>query len=423
MESIKVLVIGGNDFAASVINKLYQDQNSQSLDIISISKEEDFSNNAENIYVDNYDINKIVEIAMARQVSLTINCEAQLFNESIVDSFHKQGLSILGPDVKAAELESSRYIFKEFCLENSIQSASYVSFNNKELSLIYLETCKYPVLLQSDYKFERSFENKKFMAQDFNEAKGFVESYFSKLYLSKTQKRLVIEEYIEAKDINFTLVYDGYDAFSLIPVKNVYEFNKFDFTFNEMAAFSSETILSQDLTEQICSEIVTPCLDAFRDKRTRFTGILNFHCKLIQEDEGEEKIYLDSINSTLTDLNARLIFNLLDENLFDLFFTCSQKKLSFYKDGLHHFPEAAAAYNLLYDYSLISSLSQEDVDNLELAAKEDQILLKVQTKYDIDNSRDIIQLISIAKSPTEAKNYALKTMKELDLAGKEFVHD
>jgi len=51
MYSIKVLVIGDNAFARSVVEKLNADDNEQNLEIISISREEDFSLVSENITV------------------------------------------------------------------------------------------------------------------------------------------------------------------------------------------------------------------------------------------------------------------------------------------------------------------------------------------------------------------------------------
>jgi phosphoribosylamine-glycine ligase len=88
MYSIKVLVIGDNAFARSVIEKLNYDDNEQKLEIICISKQENFSNLCENIYLPEYDIEKIIDIVSARRISLSIACSEKLifskFSKSIL---------------------------------------------------------------------------------------------------------------------------------------------------------------------------------------------------------------------------------------------------------------------------------------------------------------------------------------------------
>ena len=419
MDSIKVLIIGANDYAKSVVDKLSFDQNSQELELISVSNQEDFHENAENIVCEQYDVYQLIDIALARRVSLTIPCDPFLFSLAIVDKFREAGLNIFGPTETASKLENCNFFSKEFCHRHKIPTANYASFDSKEMSLVYLQNIKYPVLIKPANIFERDYENKQFLAKDFNEAKSFVDLYYSKLYLSNSNKKLIIEEYEESREISIPMIFDGENAFSFIPIKNIFEFNRVNFNFNEMAAFSSEESFQTLSLDLISKKIIEPAIEGLKSEGLEFSGVISFNCKISDED----RVELKCVTSFLSNLNAQIILNLLDENLFDLFFSCSQSKLSFYKEGLHRFPEAAVAYNLIYDYSIFSSLSDEDIESLEIKALEDGYKLIVKNIYDEQNNRDLIKLICFAANSFEAKNYDLKTIKKLNLAGKEYIND
>ena len=189
MDSIKILVIGANYFASNIIAKLLKDKNTQELEIISVTDKETAFNHVEPIIVPNFEMDTLIEIALARRVSLVIPCEAHLFAEAIVDRFQELGINIFGPNQASSRLENSKFFFKEFTHSNQIPSPNYVSFENKEMSLIYLQNIKYPVLIQADNVFERDYENKKFIASNFEEAKSFVDLYYSKLYLCETKEK------------------------------------------------------------------------------------------------------------------------------------------------------------------------------------------------------------------------------------------
>ena len=235
----------------------------------------------------------------------------------------------------------------------------------------------------------------------------------------KQKKRLIIEEYKEAQNINITVIYDGENAFSLVPIKNTYEFNKLSFSFSEMAAFSSEETLNSITIDKISEKIIEPCIEGLKKLKLNYSGFINFHCKI----DTEYNVDLISINSCLDDLNSEISLQLLDENLFDLIFACSQGKLAFYKEGLHRKAEAAAAYNLIYDYSILSSLTDEEIESLENKASELGYLLQIKNRYDEVNNRDLIQIINFAENQFDAKTFAQKTIKELNLAGKEYAKD
>ena len=418
MDSIRVLVIGKSLFADNIIAKLLADSNAQNLEIISVKDQETACNYIEPLIMPDYDIDRLIEIALSKRVSLTIPCEPSLFAQGIVNRFHELGLNIFGPDQVSAKLEGSRFFFKEFTHAHSIPSPSYVSFENKDILLVYLEKAKYPLLIQPDNLFERDYENKKFIASNFEEAKSFVELYYSKLYLSNSPKKLIVEEYSKSDYINLTFIYDGESAFSLVPIRNNSEFNKLSFSFTEMSAFSSEDLLTPTTIQKISEKIIEPCIEGIKNLNLKYFGFLNLTCKL--EDS---RVELISINSCLSDLNSQISLELLDENLFDLLFACSQRKLSFYKEGLHRTSEAAVAYNLVYDYSVFSSLTDEEIQDLEIKAQTAGYRLLIKNRYDEINHRDLIQIVSFADNQIEARSYAEKTIKELDLAGKEYLKD
>ena len=413
MYSIKVLVIGDNAFARSVVEKLNTDDNEQKLEIISISRQEDFSLNSENITVSEYDLEKILDIALARRVSLSIVCDLGLISQGIVNLFKSEGLSILAPEIEAAEICLSRNKFKEFTHRHVIPASSYVSFENKDLCIAYLEHLNFPVLIKADHLFETNYEKKEFIAEEINSAVAFIEEYFSQPFLSTFKKRLVLEEYTESEEFCTSLIYDGKTALSLIPIKLHREYNQYSNIFHEKSASS---ILDSGLDEiifNINNLIIKPFLNALIEDSINFSGFFSFITKFNKEGD----LVLDRCEILAPELCAELGLDLIEENLFDLFFSSVQTKLDFYQDGLRYVNLAGVALDLDYQSPNSESLNEDAFLQIEKTASNANYRIKVQILS--AENRDSVRLFIYAPSEAEAKNFAKTVASELNLVSEE----
>jgi len=413
MYSIKVLVIGDNAFARSVVEKLNADDNEQNLEIISISREEDFSLVSENITVNEYELGKILDIALARRVSLSIVCDVELIAKGIVDLFNTEGLSILAPNLEAAEICLSRNKFKEFTHRHMIPSSSYVSFENKDLCIAYLEHLTFPIIIKADHIFETNYEKKEFIAKEINDAIAFIEDYFSQPFLSTFKKRLILEEYIVSEEFCTSLIYDSKTALSLIPIKLHREYNEYSNVFHEKSASS---ILDSGLDEiifNINTLIIKPFLNALIEDGINFSGFFSFITKFSKEGD----LVLDRCEILAPELCAELGLDLIEENLFDLFFSSVQAKLDFYRDGLRYVNLAGVALDLDYQHPNPESLNEDKFLQIERTASNSNYRIKVQILS--NETRDSVRLFIYAPSETEAKNFARTVASELNLLSEE----
>ncbi len=413
MYSIKVLVIGDNAFARSVVEKLNADDNEQNLEIISISREEDFSLGSENITVNEYELGKILDIALARRVSLSIVCDVELIAKGIVDLFNTEGLSILAPNLEAAEICLSRNKFKEFTHRHMIPSSSYVSFENKDLCIAYLEHLTFPITIKADHIFETNYEKKEFIAKEINDAIAFIEDYFSQPFLSTFKKRLILEEYIVSEEFCTSLIYDSKTALSLIPIKLHREYNEYSNVFHEKSASS---ILDSGLDEiifNINTLIIKPFLNALIEDGINFSGFFSFITKFSKEGD----LVLDRCEILAPELCAELGLDLIEENLFDLFFSSVQAKLDFYRDGLRYVNLAGVALDLDYQHPNPESLNEDKFLQIERTASNSNYRIKVQILS--NETRDSVRLFIYAPSETEAKNFARTVASELNLLSEE----
>jgi len=413
MYSIKVLVIGDNAFARSVVEKLNADDNEQNLEIISISREEDFSLVSENITVNEYELGKILDIALARRVSLSIVCDVELIAKGIVDLFNTEGLSILAPNLEAAEICLSRNKFKEFTHRHMIPSSSYVSFENKDLCIAYLEHLTFPITIKADHIFETNYEKKEFIAKEINDAIAFIEDYFSQPFLSTFKKRLILEEYIVSEEFCTSLIYDSKTALSLIPIKLHREYNEYSNVFHEKSASS---ILDSGLDEiifNINTLIIKPFLNALIEDGINFSGFFSFITKFSKEGD----LVLDRCEILAPELCAELGLDLIEENLFDLFFSSVQAKLDFYRDGLRYVNLAGVALDLDYQHPNPESLNEDKFLQIERTASNSNYRIKVQILS--NETRDSVRLFIYAPSETEAKNFARTVASELNLLSEE----
>ena len=421
MYSIKVLVIGDNAFARSVIEKLSYDNNEQKLEIISISKQEIFSNLCENIYLPEYDIEKIIDIVSARRISLSIACSEKLIASGIVEAFQEQGLNIFGPTSISTEICFSHHAAKEFMHQNLIPSEPYVSFDSKEVCLAYLAHLNFPVIIRPDFLFETNYEKKVFIADDINNATAFIEEYFSQPFLSTYKKRLIIEAYSEGEEFCTSILYDGSTALSLVPIKMHREYNEYSLTFNEKSANSLSDGSTDQLQLEINEKIIKPFLNALAQNNEdeestengiplrSFSGFISFITKLNLEGE----IILDRFEVLAPDLSAELSLDLIEENLFDLLFSCTQGKLNFYHDGLRYVNLCGVAVDLNYSKAASSYLNEESFLQIERTASDANYRIKVQILS--SELKDSVRLFIYAPTEVEAKNFAMTVATELNL--------
>jgi phosphoribosylamine--glycine ligase len=162
----------------------------------------------------------LLEFAKKENIDFTIVGPEAPLAAGIVDRFRAEGLAIVGPDKKAALLEASKVYSKSFMEKHGVRTAGSRSFTDPAKALAFAEKhfgkkakgskkniapegdpgpLKVPPLV---IKADGLAAGKGVViAADFAEAKGCISS-FMKGSLGEAGKRLVLEEFLEGKEVS-----------------------------------------------------------------------------------------------------------------------------------------------------------------------------------------------------------------------------
>ena len=177
----------------------------------------------------------------------------------VVDAFRARGRRIVGPDAKAAQLEGSKIFAKNFFAQSNIPTAAFVTAENAADARAMLDHFGFPVVLKAD---GLAAGKGVIIAHDRAEAETA---------LASLRGRLVIEEFLQGREVSFIALCDGRDALPLAPTqdhKAVFDGDTGPNT-GGMGAYCDSNILTEAETNQVLNTVIRPTVAAMQ-----FTGFL-----------------------------------------------------------------------------------------------------------------------------------------------------
>ena len=356
---MKVLIIGSGSKEHAIIWKLLASEKFKDMEIIACPGNYALSKVVECLDVDVDDVDRLLEVAIARNVSLTIVGESKLFSKGIVDKFRLAQKAIFGPTKAASLIENSNLDAKKLIIDNNIPSSKFVAFEHLDIALAYINSCNFPVLIRSDKIYESEIPAVR--AEDFKTARRLLQDMFKTKFLSKATPKIIIEEVIEGHEFTINTICDGELALSLPPVQ-AYRDSEMDH-FSDRGAYAPTPILNDSLMYQIRTQIIDPVMEALKESGRPYTGLLAFDVALDLKEGMRPKLL--QFRTNLADSDAQVVLPLLDEDVFELFTASAKSDLSFYKGGLHKFLGSALTVNIVAGDRTEASTSIHSVELLE----------------------------------------------------------
>ena len=269
---MKVLVIGGGGREHALVWKLRQSPRVEK--IWCAPGNGGIAADAECVGIDAGDVAGLVAFAEKNLPGLTVvGPELPLVN-GISDAFRERGWAIVGPSKQAAQLEGSKIFTKEFLQRHNIPTARmYGAFESAKEAYAALKNVKWPVVIKADGLCAGKGV---LVAQDFEEARDFIERVMEKNELGAGGKRVLVEEGLEGDELSFIVVTDGRSYVPLVPTrdhKRVFDGNQGPNT-GGMGAYSTDELLPEPLRKTIASTILDPTLKGLAADVIPYQGFL-----------------------------------------------------------------------------------------------------------------------------------------------------
>ena len=271
---MKILVIGGGGREHALVWKLRQSPKVEH--VWCAPGNGGISLHAECVAADVSDVAALVALAERLRPDLTVVGPEMPLVKGIVDAFTQRSLRIVGPTIRAAELEGSKIFAKEFMERHAIPTAkAYGVYDSPVSAYGALCAVEFPVVIKADGLCAGKGV---LVADGPDSATQFLDRIMEKREFGDAGARVIIEECLQGEELSYIVLTDGKTVVPMVPAqdhKRVFDGNQGPNT-GGMGAYSSDDLLSPALEKQIRDTIVAPTVRGLDRERRHYRGFLYF---------------------------------------------------------------------------------------------------------------------------------------------------
>ena len=271
---------------------------------------------AKNIELNIEDFDELKNFVKKNEIDIVIVGPEKPLVDGIVDFFEKNNIKVFGPNKIASQLEGSKIFTKELCKEFNIPTANFGVFNDKKISLEFLDKCKYPIVVKAD---GLAAGKGVYICETKKQSKQAVDEIFGGKF-GKTDK-VLFEEFLNGEEMSFFIISDGknYKKFGTAQDhKRVLEGDKGLNT----GAYSTSRLENEILNEKIINKIIEPTLNALKKIQSNFRGFLYAGLMVIENEP-----YLIEYNVRMGDPECQTILPRLKTDFLEVIESCVNNNL------------------------------------------------------------------------------------------------
>ena len=264
---------------------------------------------------------ELIDFIRREKIDLVIVGPEKPLVEGIVDYLEKQSIPVLGPSQNAAQLEGSKLFAKNFMKKHHIPTAEFKCFTEIEKAQDYLTHCSFPLVIKAD---GLAAGKGVIICSSMKQALLVLEDMLVKNIFAMSHPRVVIEEYLEGKELSVIALTDG-DAIIMFPPSRDHKRagdNDTGPNTGGMGAFSSDDLLPPDLEDTIKQKILIPTVKGMKEEGTPYRGIL--YAGLMLTRKGP---YVIEYNCRFGDPETQALLPRISEGLLPIFLQACEGNL------------------------------------------------------------------------------------------------
>ncbi|WP_445954869.1 phosphoribosylamine--glycine ligase [Yeosuana sp.] len=234
---------------------------------------------ATNVNISVTDFNAIKKLALEKQIDMVVVGPEDPLVLGIHDFFLNdealKHIAVIGPQMKAAQLEGSKEFAKEFLIRHHIPTAAYKSFTKEtvEEGYVFLETLNPPYVLKAD---GLAAGKGVVILKDLNDAKAELKSMLVDAKFGKASTKVVIEEFLDGIELSCFVLTDGKNYKILPTAKDYKRIGEGDTGLNTggMGAVSPVPFATDEFLDKIEEQIVKPTINGFKKDNLPYVGFV-----------------------------------------------------------------------------------------------------------------------------------------------------
>lgn len=219
------------------------------------------------------DIQGLARFVKDNGIALTVvGPEAPLVS-GIVDTFQSEGLTIFGPQGKAALLEGSKAFAKEVMHASSIPTARFGLFTAEGPARAFIRDADYPVVVKAD---GLAAGKGVLVTSTKEEAYAAVDEVMVKRSFGAAGTTVVIEERLEGEEASFIAICDGEHILPLASSQD----HKAAFDNDQgsntggMGAYSPAPVVDQAVHDAVMERVLYPLVKGLKARDIVYRGII-----------------------------------------------------------------------------------------------------------------------------------------------------
>jgi phosphoribosylamine--glycine ligase len=232
----------------------------------------------------------------------------------VAEAFQARGLRLVGPTMKAAQLEGSKIFAKQFMARHAIPTAQFTACHSPESARAAMEAeYKFPIVVKADGLAAGKGVRLAYDQSEFDDA---INAMMVAKAFGEAGTRLVLEECLFGREASLMIFTDGRDYKVIVPAQDYKRVGDGDQGPNTggMGAFSVPGLIDDALLERITREIVEPTLAGMLAEGNPFSGVL--YTGLMLTDNGPKVI---EYNARFGDPETQAVMVRLDSDLVEIF--------------------------------------------------------------------------------------------------------
>jgi phosphoribosylamine--glycine ligase len=225
-----------------------------------------------NVAVPASDIDGLIHLAQAEDISLTIVGPEAPLVAGIVDAFEREGLRCFGPSQAAARLEGSKAFAKDFLRRHRIPTAASITVTRDSFEPSAVHRQRAPIVVKAS---GLAAGKGVVIAQSAEEAVASVCAMLEGK-LGEAGHEVVIEEFLEGEEASFIVMADGSHVLPLATSQDHKRLRDGDRGPNTggMGAYSPAPVVTPAVHARIMREVIEPTIRGLAAEGMPYTGFL-----------------------------------------------------------------------------------------------------------------------------------------------------
>lgn len=272
-----------------------------------------------------HDKHRLYQEIRVHRIGLVVVAQDEYLAAGLVDYLMVRGIAAFGPTKAAAKLEWSKSFAKRFMIKEGVPTARFKICTSYKTAFAYSRAQKYPLVIKAD---GLAYGKGVVIAKSIREARAALKQIFRYKAFGRAESKVVIEEYLQGKEITVHAFCDGKNAI-LFPAsqdhKRACSGDRGPNT-GGVGSIAPVPWVTKGQMAEIRRTVIEPVMRGMRRRGTPFSGVL--YPGIMMTVDGPKVI---EFNARFGDPEAQSYMHLLDSDLAEILLACvrgSLKKIS-----------------------------------------------------------------------------------------------